>query len=39
MIKLRDALDRGSLYLPVVLMALLALGTYWLVRNLSLIHI
>ena len=33
MIKLRDALDRVSLYLPVVLMALLALGTYWLVRN------
>ena len=31
--RLRDALDRVSIYLPVVLMGLLALGTYWLVRN------
>ena len=30
---LRAALERLSLYLPVVLMGLLALGTYWLVRN------
>ncbi|KAF1045910.1 LPS export ABC transporter periplasmic protein LptC [Xylophilus sp.] len=29
----RVALDRVSLYLPVVLMGLLALGTYWLVRS------
>lgn len=27
------AWDRVSIYLPLVLMALLALGTYWLVRN------
>lgn len=27
------AWERLSLYLPVILMALLALGTYWLVRN------
>ena len=32
MTRLRDVLDRVSIYLPVVLMALLALGTYWLVR-------
>lgn len=30
---LRDGWDRLSIYLPVLLMALLALGTYWLVRN------
>ena len=30
---LRNAWDRLSLYLPVVLMGLLALGTYWLVRS------
>ncbi len=30
---LRVALERLSLYLPVMLMGLLALGTYWLVRN------
>ncbi|MFT3718667.1 LPS export ABC transporter periplasmic protein LptC [Pseudorhodoferax sp.] len=30
---LRDAWERLSLYLPVLLMALLALGSYWLVRN------
>ncbi|KQP21631.1 LPS export ABC transporter periplasmic protein LptC [Pseudorhodoferax sp. Leaf267] len=30
---LRDGWDRFSIYLPVLLMALLALGTYWLVRN------
>ncbi len=30
---LRDALDRLTIYLPVILTALLALGTYWLVRN------
>lgn len=29
----RDGWDRLSIYLPVLLMALLALGTYWLVRN------
>jgi lipopolysaccharide export system protein LptC len=27
------ALDRITLYLPIILMALLALGTYWLARN------
>jgi lipopolysaccharide export system protein LptC len=30
---LRDGWERLSIYLPLVLMALLALGTYWLVRN------
>jgi lipopolysaccharide export system protein LptC len=30
---LRDGWERLSMYLPVALMALLALGTYWLVRN------
>lgn len=30
---LRDAWERLSIYLPLVLMVLLALGTYWLVRN------
>ena len=30
---LRVAWDRLSLYLPVILMGLLALGTYWLVRS------
>ncbi len=30
---LRQAWDRFSLYLPVLLMGLLALGTWWLVRN------
>lgn len=30
---LRQAWERLSLYLPVVLMGLLALGTWWLVRN------
>lgn len=30
---LRAAWDRLSIYLPVVLMAVLALGTYWLVRS------
>ena len=25
--------DRASIYLPIILMGLLALGTYWLVRN------
>ena len=30
---LRDTWERLSIYLPVMLMALLALGTYWLVRN------
>lgn len=30
---LRDGWERLSIYLPVVLMALLALGSYWLVRN------
>lgn len=29
----RAAWDRISIYLPIILMALLALGTYWLVRN------
>ncbi len=29
----RDATDRIGTYLPVLLMALLALGTYWLVRS------
>ena len=31
--RLRDWLDRMSLYLPVLLMGLLALGSYWLVRT------
>jgi len=31
--KLRRSLDRLSIYLPVLLMGLLALGTYWLARN------
>lgn len=31
--RLVRAWDRVSIYLPLVLMALLALGTYWLVRN------
>ena len=30
---LKDAWDRFLLYLPVSFMGLLALGTYWLVRN------
>ncbi|MBP7565756.1 MAG: LPS export ABC transporter periplasmic protein LptC [Burkholderiaceae bacterium] len=30
---LRRGLDRSVIYLPVLLMALLALGTYWLARN------
>jgi len=30
---MRFSWDRISIYLPVILMALLALGTYWLVRN------
>lgn len=30
---LRAAWDRLSIYLPVILMAVLALGTYWLVRS------
>ncbi|MGH6625095.1 MAG: LPS export ABC transporter periplasmic protein LptC [Burkholderiaceae bacterium] len=30
---LREAWDRASIYLPLVLMGLLALGSYWLVRN------
>jgi lipopolysaccharide export system protein LptC len=29
----RDGLDRATLYLPVILTAMLALGTYWLARN------
>ncbi len=29
----RAAVDRVSIYLPIILMAVLALGTYWLVRN------
>ena len=30
---LRHAMEKLSLYLPVLLMGLLALGTWWLVRN------
>lgn len=30
---MRRALDRVSIYLPILLMGLLALGTYWLARN------
>ncbi|VTU39845.1 Lipopolysaccharide-assembly, LptC-related [Variovorax sp. PBL-H6] len=30
---LRDTFDRVTIYLPIILTALLALGTYWLVRN------
>jgi lipopolysaccharide export system protein LptC len=30
---LRNAWERVSIYLPLILMAMLALGTYWLVRN------
>lgn len=29
----REAWDRLALYIPIILMALFALGTYWLVRN------
>jgi lipopolysaccharide export system protein LptC len=29
----RDGFDRVSIYLPIILTAALALGTYWLVRN------
>ncbi|MGJ7612993.1 MULTISPECIES: LPS export ABC transporter periplasmic protein LptC [unclassified Variovorax] len=29
----RDALDRTTIYLPIILTACVALGTYWLVRN------
>ena len=32
-VRLRRALDRASLYLPVLLMGLFALGSWWLVRN------
>lgn len=37
MIVLRMAWERLSLYLPVILMAVLALGTYWLVRSTPLL--
>ena len=30
---LRDGFDRVTIYLPLILTAALALGTYWLVRN------
>ena len=30
---LRNALDRATIYLPIILTAAVALGTYWLVRN------
>jgi lipopolysaccharide export system protein LptC len=30
---LRDGFDRVTIYLPIILTATLALGTYWLVRN------
>lgn len=30
---LRDVLDRVTIYLPIILTAAVALGTYWLVRN------
>jgi len=30
---MRGAWDRAAIYLPVILMGLLALGTYWMVRN------
>src|SRR4030095_885177 len=30
---LRDGFDRLTIYLPIILTAALALGTYWLVRN------
>ena len=30
---LRDGFDRATIYLPIILTAALALGTYWLVRN------
>ncbi len=29
----RDVLDRATIYLPIILTACVALGTYWLVRN------
>ena len=31
--RVRDGFDRVSIYLPIILTAALALGTYWLVRN------
>lgn len=37
MLSLRRAWERLSLYLPVMLMGVLALGTYWLVRNTPLL--
>ena len=30
---LRDLWERAAIYLPIILMGVLALGTYWLVRN------
>jgi lipopolysaccharide export system protein LptC len=30
---MRDIVDRVTLYLPIIVVAVLALGTYWLVRN------
>lgn len=30
---LRDVFDRITIYLPIIVVAVLALGTYWLVRN------
>ena len=30
---LRNAVDRATIYLPIILTAAVALGTYWLVRN------
>lgn len=38
MILLRNLADRISMYLPVVMMGLLALGTYWLVRSTPVIE-
>lgn len=35
---LRHGWERFSIYLPVMLMALLALGTYWLVRNTPILN-
>jgi lipopolysaccharide export system protein LptC len=31
--RVRDVLDRATIYLPIILTAAVALGTYWLVRN------
>jgi lipopolysaccharide export system protein LptC len=38
-LRVRRVWDRLAVYLPLLLMGVMAMTTYWLVRNLSLIHI